>query len=66
MHGQQAIQLVFGKPVEPGLHYDLPSPIGNVVAVNVQDQRRVVIGSRGASQDRPAAPAGCARPRPRT
>ena len=53
---QQAIQLVFGKPygkpAEPGLHYNLPSPIGNVVVVNVQDQRRVVIGSRGASQDR--------------
>lgn len=48
---QQAIQLVFGKPygkpVEPGLHYNLPTPIGNVVVVNVQDQRRVVIGSRG-------------------
>src|SRR4029453_16606281 len=52
---QQATQLVFGKPygkpVEPGLHYNLPSPIGNVVVVNVQDQRRVVIGSRGG-QDR--------------
>jgi membrane protease subunit HflK len=48
---QQAIQLVFGKPygkpVEPGLHYNLPSPIGSVVVVNVQDQRRVVIGQRG-------------------
>lgn len=48
---QQAIQLVFGKPygkpVEPGLHYNLPSPVGNVVVVNVQDQRRVVIGQRG-------------------
>jgi len=47
---QQAIQLVFGKPygkpVEPGLHYNLPAPIGNVVVVNVQDQRRTVIGSR--------------------
>lgn len=53
---QQAIQLVFGKPygkpVEPGLHYNLPSPIGTVVVVNVQDQRRVVIGSRGGAQDR--------------
>jgi modulator of FtsH protease HflK len=53
---QQAIQLVFGKPygkpVEPGLHYNLPSPIGTVVVVNVQDQRRVQIGSRGGSQDR--------------
>src|SRR6185295_945140 len=59
---RQAIQLVFGKPygkpVEPGLHYNLPSPIGRVVVVNVQDQRRVVIGSRGASQDRPAARGG--------
>ena len=52
---QQAIQLVFGKPygkpVEPGLHYNLPSPIGTVIVVNVQDQRRTVIGSR-SSQDR--------------
>jgi modulator of FtsH protease HflK len=48
---QQAIQMVFGKPygkpVEPGLHYNLPSPIGKVEVVNVQDQRRVVIGARG-------------------
>ncbi len=54
---QQAIQLVFGKPygkpVEPGLHYNLPAPIGNVVVVNVQDQRRTVIGARaGTTQDR--------------
>src|SRR4029450_1981563 len=42
----------YAKPVEPGLHYNLPSPIGNVVVVNVQDQRRVVIGSRGG-QDGP-------------
>jgi membrane protease subunit HflK len=53
---QQAIQLVFGKPygkpVEPGLHYNLPSPIGTVVVVNVQDQRRVVIGSRNGGQER--------------
>ena len=54
---QQAIQLVFGKPygkpVEPGLHYNLPSPIGNVVVVNVGDQRRTVIGSRGAADRSP-------------
>jgi membrane protease subunit HflK len=53
---QQAIQLVFGKPygkpVEPGLHYNLPSPIGNVVVVNVQDQRRTVIGSRSSANER--------------
>jgi membrane protease subunit HflK len=56
---QQAIQLVFGKPygkpVDPGLHYNLPGPIGDVVVVDVQDQRRVVIGSRGASPGRPPA-----------
>jgi membrane protease subunit HflK len=50
---QQAIQLIFGKPyggpVASGLHYNLPSPIGSVVVVNVQDQRRTVIGSRTAS-----------------
>jgi membrane protease subunit HflK len=50
---QQAIQLVFGKPyggpVSPGLHYNLPAPIGHVEIVNVQDQRRTVLGSRGAS-----------------
>src|SRR5690349_18593070 len=54
---QQAIQLVFGKPygkpVEPGLHYNLPGPIGSVVVVNVQDQRRTVIGSRGAADRTP-------------
>ena len=69
---QQAIQLVFGKPygkpVEPGLHYNLPSPIGNVVVVNVQDQRRV--GDRLARrrlQDRTTPTiAARARPRPRT
>ncbi len=54
---QEAIQLIFGKPygkpVEPGLHYNLPTPIGTVVVVNVQDQRRTVIGARaGGSQDR--------------
>ena len=69
---QQAIQLVFGKPygkpVEPGLHYNLPGPIGNVVVVNVQDQRRVVIGSPGQQPgplDAPT-PAARVRPRPRT
>lgn len=49
---QQAIQLIFGKPyggpVDPGLHYNLPSPIGHVEVVNVQDQRRTVIGSRSS------------------
>jgi modulator of FtsH protease HflK len=51
---QQAVQLIFGKPygkpVEPGLHYNLPGPIGRVEVVNVQDQRRTVIGSRGGPE----------------
>jgi membrane protease subunit HflK len=46
---QQAIQLIFGKPygkpAEPGLHYNLPGPLGSVVVVNVSDQRRTEIGS---------------------
>ena len=53
---QQAVQLIFGKPygkpVEPGLHYNLPGPIGAVTVVNVQDQRRTVIGSRTGSTER--------------
>jgi membrane protease subunit HflK len=56
---QQAIQLIFGKPyggpVASGLHYNLPSPIGTVVVVNVQDQRRTVIGSRGGADRSPYA-----------
>jgi membrane protease subunit HflK len=51
---QQAVQLIFGKPyggpVASGLHYNLPGPIGNVVVVNVQDQRRLVIGSRNSDR----------------
>jgi membrane protease subunit HflK len=54
---QQAIQLVFGKPygkpVEPGLHYNLPNPIGAVVVVNVGDQRRTVIGSGTGTERTP-------------
>src|SRR5260370_16295281 len=50
---QQAVQLLFGKPyggpVDSGLHYNLPAPIGSVVVVNMQDQRRTVIGSRTGS-----------------
>src|SRR5581483_10748740 len=61
---QQAVQLIFGKPfgqpAEQGLHYNLPSPIGNVVVVNVQDLRRTVVGalsgsSGGFNRSRPAA-----------
>src|SRR5215475_12692206 len=52
---QQAVQLIFGNPyggpVDSGLHYNLPTPIGTVIIVNVQDQRRTVIGS-GTGADR--------------
>lgn len=62
---QQAIQLVFGepygKPVDSGLHYNLPAPIGNVVVVNVLDQRRTVIGSR-SGPDRSTSSRGSVRP----
>src|SRR5260221_13980311 len=48
---QQAIQLIFGKPyggpVDSGLHYNLPTPIGSGGGGNVQDQRRTVGGARG-------------------
>src|SRR5260370_30684758 len=60
---QQAIQLLFGKPyggpVDSGLHYNLPTPIGTVIVVNMQDQRRTVIGSRTGSHRgyNPGAPA---------
>ncbi len=50
---QLAIQLIFGKPygkpAEPGLHYNLPSPIGSVTVINALDQRRTVIGARNSS-----------------
>ncbi len=56
---QQAIQLVFGKPyggpVASGLHYNLPGPLGSVVIVNVQDQRRTVIGSKNTDRYRSSA-----------
>src|SRR5881394_1804218 len=62
---QQAIQLLFGKPyggpVDSGLHYNLPTPIGSVVVVNVQDQRRTVIGSRNGADRAGYTPRG---PRP--
>ena len=61
---QQAIQLVFGKPygkpVEPGLHYNLPAPIGDVVVINVQNQRRIVMGGAGG-QNPPASSSGGSR-----
>jgi len=51
--GQQGVALVFGKVVDqtvPGLHYNLPSPMGEVFTPQVDESRRVDVGFRGASQ----------------
>ncbi len=54
---QQAIELVFGRPNGPpqgeGLKYNLPSPIGRVIKVDVTNQRSVTIGS-GPQDMRPS------------
>jgi membrane protease subunit HflK len=51
---QQAIELVFGRPrgapTSEGLRYNLPSPIGRVIKVDVTNQRSVTIGA-GAQQE---------------
>ena len=53
--GEQGVELVFGKWTGevsgPGLHYRLPSPIGDVETPNVEQVRRLDIGFRGASDD---------------
>ncbi|MGE0423591.1 MAG: FtsH protease activity modulator HflK [Reyranellaceae bacterium] len=53
---QQAIELVFGRPTgaptTEGLRYNLPSPIGRVIKVDVTNQRSVTIGSGAPSEGR--------------
>lgn len=47
--GQQGVALIFGKVVDqtvPGLHYNLPAPIGEVFTPQVEELRRVDIGFR--------------------
>ncbi|NQY83095.1 MAG: FtsH protease activity modulator HflK [Alphaproteobacteria bacterium] len=47
--GQEGIELVFGKLWErtaPGLHYNYPSPIGDVLKPEVERSRRLNIGYR--------------------
>ena len=47
--GQEGIELVFGKLWErtaPGLHYNYPSPIGQVITPEVERSRRMNIGYR--------------------
>ncbi len=53
--GQQGVRLIFGEAQEdslakmsPGLHYNLPAPIGEVFTPQVDELRRVDIGFRGA------------------
>jgi membrane protease subunit HflK len=51
--GQQGVALIFGKVVDqtiPGLHYNLPAPIGEVFTPQVEELRRVDIGFRGAGE----------------
>lgn len=47
---QQGVELVFGKfsgvPTEPGLHWNWPSPIGDVYLPNVTLENRIEIGFR--------------------
>jgi len=50
---EQGVVLVFGKVInqtDPGLHYNFPSPIGDVIKPNVTRQNRVDIGYRGAAE----------------
>lgn len=53
--GQQGVALIFGKVVDqtiPGLHYNLPAPIGEVYTPQVDESRRVDVGFRGAGSSR--------------
>ena len=53
--GQQGVALIFGKVVDqtiPGLHYNLPAPIGEVFTPQVDESRRVDVGFRGAGTSR--------------
>lgn len=58
---QQAIELVFGKPSgQPqgeGLKYNLPSPIGRVIKVDVTNRRQVTIGTGGSTVPTRSSPA---------
>lgn len=47
--GQKSVELIFGKNVNvtsPGLNYNLPSPIGSIVKIDVEKIRRTDIGYR--------------------
>jgi membrane protease subunit HflK len=45
--GQNGVELIFGalnEVTEPGLHYNLPAPIGNLILPEVERSRRINIG----------------------
>ena len=50
---EQGVVLTFGKPINltgPGLHYNFPSPIGDVIKPKVTRQNRVDVGYRGTPE----------------
>jgi modulator of FtsH protease HflK len=50
---EQGVVLIFGKAINltgPGLHYNFPAPIGDVIKPKVTRQNRVDIGYRGAAE----------------
>jgi membrane protease subunit HflK len=56
--GQQGVELVFGKLWDrstPGLHYNFPSPIGEVMTPKVTRVNRVEVGFRSSSGTRRSA-----------
>lgn len=49
--GEQGVELMFGEYIKrtgPGLHFWAPSPIGDVIKVNVENTNTINIGFRGA------------------
>jgi len=53
--GEQGVELLFGEYVKrtgPGLHFWAPSPIGDVIKVNVDRTNTIDVGYRGSGQGR--------------
>lgn len=49
--GEQGVELLFGEYIKrtgPGLHFWAPTPIGDVIKVNVENTNTINIGFRGA------------------
>ena len=49
--GEQGVELMFGEYIKrtgPGLHFWAPSPIGEVIKVNVENTNTINVGFRGA------------------